>query len=205
MKKLTFLAVALIVIATSCKKEKSPTPTGPAVTTPTAGMTATETALVGKWYWDKTESYSGGTATTLSDPAYESSLIIGGGTMPWVGPAYMDFKTSVYVDYNSAFSPYNKIYDVLYYAGNPSLNPIGATSWEVLPIGIDQTHSNVGAIYYPAERVNIFGMDGSTVEFPWTDCYINILNSTTLVLTTWNSTPSGTGGLANGIKWSYHK
>ena len=54
MKKLTFLAVALIVIATSCKKdEKSPTPGTPGVTA--SGMTAWETSLVGQWKLKRTE------------------------------------------------------------------------------------------------------------------------------------------------------
>lgn len=53
MKKLTFLAVALILIATSCKKdEKSPTPGTPAVT---ASLTTFETQLLGKWNLKRTE------------------------------------------------------------------------------------------------------------------------------------------------------
>ena len=53
MKKLTFLAVALIVIASSCKKdEKSPTPGTPAVT---ASLTSFETQLLGKWNLKRTE------------------------------------------------------------------------------------------------------------------------------------------------------
>ena len=65
MKKLTFLAVALIVIATSCKKdEKAPTPGTPAVT---ASLTTFETQLLGKWNLKRTETRYGTYYAGLGD------------------------------------------------------------------------------------------------------------------------------------------
>jgi hypothetical protein len=85
MKKLPFFIICIVFIATSCKKEeKTPTPITPA---PAAtSMTATETALVGIWHWDKMEFWS---ATSI---IYTSDHI----THPTLASAYMDLQSGFY-------------------------------------------------------------------------------------------------------------
>jgi hypothetical protein len=54
MKQLSIIAFGLILILSSCKKDKSSTPSGTPVTA--SGMTALETSLVGQWKLKRTES-----------------------------------------------------------------------------------------------------------------------------------------------------
>lgn len=203
MKKLTFLAVALIVIATSCKKdEKAPTPGTPPVTA--SGMTATETALLGTWIWDKTEYWNGGSLLNLYDPAYMISLNGVGGPNSWIGPATFECKPSIML---ANFCSTN-MYDALIYGGSISDTlstlPHG-TSWFVQPIGYDGC-SYVSSSLFPRERVNWFPGGGFPPIFPTHGNYfIEVLNSTNLVLTSWDTSPTGTGGLASGNRHYYHK
>ena len=193
MKKLTFLAVALIVIASSCKKdEKAPTPGTPAVT---ATMTATETALLGTWIWDKTEFWNGGSLLNLYDPAFMISL-----NSSWIGPATFECKSSIML---ANFCSTN-MYDALIYGGADPLSTLPhGTSWFVQPIGYDGC-SYVSSSLFPKERVTWLG--GGGFIFPDNPNYfIEVLNSTNLVLTSWDTSPTGTGGLANGFKYYYHK
>jgi hypothetical protein len=58
MKKLCIITLGFLLLIAACKKDKSSTPSGTPVTA--SGMTATETAMVGLWIWDKNETWSGG-------------------------------------------------------------------------------------------------------------------------------------------------
>lgn len=53
MKKITLIAVALIIIGTSCKKDKSPNPTGSPVTS--GSLTPWENSLAGQWLLKRVE------------------------------------------------------------------------------------------------------------------------------------------------------
>ena len=210
MKKLTFLAVALIVIATSCKKdEKSPTPGTPAVTA--SGMTATETALLGTWIWDKTEYWNGGSLINLYDPAYCATLHPPSGSYPWIGPATFECKSSISVTPILPCSIFNQ-YDALYHNGfAEDTTLIGCSGhgggWYVQPMGYDGC-SYVSSSLFPRETVRLhwYGGTAGIPIFPsGSHYYIEVLNSTNLVLTTWDTGTTGTGGLANGFKYYYHK
>lgn len=85
MKKLLVLFTCLILMGTACKKSKSPT----GITAPTSSpinMTALETSMVGKWYLDKLENWSGDTLIST----------INASNTPGFGGSYMELKSSMY-------------------------------------------------------------------------------------------------------------
>ena len=193
MKKLTFLAVALIVIVTGCKKdEKAPTPGTPAVTA--SGMTATETALLGTWIWDKTEYWNGGSLMFFYDSAYCALNYPIGAFNAWVRPSTFECRTSLSVLWGPVI---NNAYDGLSDTGRGLYTSYthGATWW-VNPVGS----------LYPCETVVWHPADDGVFMFPsGGENYIETLTASNLVLTMWNSGPTGTGGLANGCRYYYHK
>ena len=86
MKKILALFICLLLIGTACKKSKSPTPSTPAPTSSSTNMTALETSMVGKWYWDKLENWSGDTLISTFNASNTAGF----------GGAYMELKSSMY-------------------------------------------------------------------------------------------------------------
>ncbi len=164
MKNLILLSASLLLLGTACKKEnKAPTP-APAPNSPAAGMTATETALVGKWYWDHSEQWIGGVLTNTYDSV----------NRPTTKGCFIDLRSTFYqgvVTSSSLPQSYDCI-ALIYYGMTP-----GAFDWEVFPIGSR-----------PKEQFMSQGVDNDGGG----DHFIDVLTSTNLVFTEWTgSIPQG--------------
>jgi hypothetical protein len=163
MKKLILLALICSTIAlTNCKKTASPTPAAPAVPTtptPTYTMTATETALVGDWIWDKTENYSANVLTSITTSATPSYTYLAG--------SHMDLKSTLAINSASYYAMYGyNWYNSEYYAPNYTFGAV----------------SNPGFWY-----VKLMGGFEYLTSFSHTPStgYIITLNSTTLIVQSW--------------------
>lgn len=169
MKKLSILFLCLMLIGIGCKKdEKAASPTTPPSTTST--MTATETALVGIWNWDKVEYWNASGVYLTSTPA----------THPTFAAAYLDLRTTIY---GGITTPAPYFYDCIISDGTTG----SGTIWQVIPAGT-----------LPIDRLAI-NPDASTPVFPFYGGFIETLNSTTLIVTSWS------GSVPNGTKTYYSR
>jgi hypothetical protein len=179
MKKLILLALIYSTIAlTNCKKTASPTPAAPAAPstpTPTYTMTATETALVGDWIWDKTENYSAGVLTTVITPTTAGYVMYAG--------AHIDLKSTLYLGngYNSPY--YYNWYAMKSYFPNYTGGAAETSScWWV-------ENLTAGEYIYSSSSLTSI-ITG----------YIKTVNFNTLITQTWVI-----GQTSNGKKSYYHK
>ncbi len=69
MKKITLIAYVLIIIGSSCKKDKSPNPTGSTVTS--GSLTPWENSLVGQWKLKRSEIRSNAFSPGLGDSTFQ--------------------------------------------------------------------------------------------------------------------------------------
>ena len=163
MKKLILSALTCTAIVMSnCTPSPSPGPATPTPTptpTPTYSMTATETALVGDWIWDKTENYSANVLASITTSATPSYTFLAG--------AHMDLKSTLAINSASYYTMYGcNCYNSYYYAPNYTFGAV----------------SNPGLWY-----VKLMGGFEYLTSFSHTPStgYIITLNSTTLIVQSW--------------------
>jgi hypothetical protein len=169
MKKLILLALTCTaIIMSNCTPSPSPGPATPTPTptpTPTYSMTATETALVGDWIWDKTENYSAGVLTSITTSATPGYTLYAG--------IHMDLKSTLYMN-----TSYYTIYGYNMFNGDayaPNISAaVTSSAWYV---------KNLSAGEY------LYG-----ISYVLTQGYLYTLNATTLITQAWvtGQTPNGT-------------
>jgi hypothetical protein len=163
MKKLILLALICSTIAlTNCKKTASPTPAAPAAPstpTPTYTMTATETALVGDWIWDKTENYSANVLTSITTSTTPTYTYLAG--------AHMDLHSTLIINNAIYYAMYGcNLYNGDFYSPNfPSGALSSSSMWYVKLMG--------GFEYL------------TSPSFTPATGYIITLNATTLIVQSW--------------------
>jgi hypothetical protein len=100
-------------------------------------MTATESALVGDWIWDKTETYTSGNLTSSITPTSTWSIT---GTLNWAG-SHMVLKSSIHTNLSSSGNP--NFYNADFYNGTSATSG----SWVVT---VNPNGTVLGVLNMPA-------------------------------------------------------
>lgn len=188
MKKRVILLLAIVSLI-ACKKNNPSTPSSPTSPTPTNGMTATETALVGIWYWDKTEDYSGG---ILQSSSSSIDICINDSTNTYQQRGYYtDLRATKYN--NMVITPQS--YDLIQYWH--WFGPPTASAWWVYPVSVNYSKPFLFASM-------AYGFTGLGVGFTAPtmlthQMYIGSLTSNQLILESWG------GSIPQGEKIFFHK
>jgi hypothetical protein len=158
MKKIILLAlICTVIVMSNCTPSPSPGPATPTPTT-TYSMTATETALVGDWIWDKTENYSSGVLTSITTSATPSYTMYAG--------KHMDLKSTFYnSNAGYAIQGFNMFNVDTYYPNYLGSAPVPSGSWYVKNLTTGECLT-VTSMYL-------------------TNVYMQTLNATTLVTQSW--------------------